>query len=143
MQDARIAEAFEIVNAGAVGGACDTRQSTRERGSAREFKKIPAADCHAMSPRLSASDPIRLNRIGISSLCLSMISSENRFPLFRIMLQAQRISSAFQASFSLLAWKIEALASASASFDDAIALSKSPASAAFFAAAKAEAVTVH
>src|SRR6266404_8667689 len=64
MQDARIAEAFEIVNAGAVGGACDTRQSTRERGSAREFKKIPAADCHAMSPRLSASDPIRLNRIG-------------------------------------------------------------------------------
>jgi len=29
---------------------------------------------------------IRLNRIMISSLCLSMIFSENRFPLFRIML---------------------------------------------------------
>ena len=39
-------------------------------------------------------DPIRLNRIMISSLCLRMISAqtlrvcreENRFPLFRIML---------------------------------------------------------
>jgi hypothetical protein len=31
-------------------------------------------------------DPIRLNRIMISSLSLSMIFSENRFPLFRIML---------------------------------------------------------
>jgi hypothetical protein len=31
-------------------------------------------------------DPIRLNRIMISSLCLSMIFSENRLPLFRIML---------------------------------------------------------
>src|SRR5258708_4401870 len=30
--------------------------------------------------------PIRLDRIMISSFCLSMISSENRFPLFRIML---------------------------------------------------------
>jgi len=31
-------------------------------------------------------DPISLNRIMISSLCLSMIFSENRYPLFRIML---------------------------------------------------------
>src|SRR3981189_550403 len=31
-------------------------------------------------------DPIRLNRIMISSSCWSMIFSENRFPLFRIML---------------------------------------------------------
>jgi len=31
-------------------------------------------------------DPIRLKRIMISSPCLRMISSENRFPLFRIML---------------------------------------------------------
>jgi hypothetical protein len=30
--------------------------------------------------------PIRRNRIMTSSLCLSMIFSENRFPLFRIML---------------------------------------------------------
>jgi hypothetical protein len=32
-------------------------------------------------------DPIKLNRITISSLCLSMIFSENRLPLFRIMLE--------------------------------------------------------
>jgi len=31
-------------------------------------------------------DPIRSNRIMISSICLSMIFSENRYPLFRIML---------------------------------------------------------
>jgi hypothetical protein len=31
-------------------------------------------------------DAITQNRIVISSLCLSMIFSENRFPLFRIML---------------------------------------------------------
>jgi hypothetical protein len=31
-------------------------------------------------------DAIRWNRIMISSLCLSMIFSENRFTLFRIML---------------------------------------------------------
>jgi hypothetical protein len=29
-------------------------------------------------------DPIGLNRIMISSLCLSMTFSENRFPLFRV-----------------------------------------------------------
>jgi hypothetical protein len=29
---------------------------------------------------------LNLNRIMVSSLCLSMIFSENRFPLFRIML---------------------------------------------------------
>src|ERR1700682_662051 len=111
VQDARIAETFEIVNARAVGAARATRQSACERGSAGKLKKIPAPDGHAMSPRL--------------------------------LQRAQRISSAFQASFSLVAWKMDALASASASFDDAIALSKSPASAAFFAAAKAWAVTVH
>jgi len=31
-------------------------------------------------------DPIGLKRIMISSYCLSMIFSENRFPLFRVML---------------------------------------------------------
>ncbi len=35
---------------------------------------------------------IRLNRIMISSVCLSMISSENRYPLFRIMLQQARVN---------------------------------------------------
>src|ERR1700681_965160 len=52
-------------------------------------------------------------------------------------------SSGFQGSFSLAAWKIDALARASASFADDIAWSKSPLSAALFAAAKAAAVTVH
>src|SRR5258708_11324173 len=37
-------------------------------------------------------DPIRLNRIMISSLCSSMIFSENRFPLFRIMLYGPSVS---------------------------------------------------
>ena len=49
----------------------------------------------------------------------------------------------FQSVFSLVAWKIEAFASASASFEDTNAASKSPASADFFAAAKAAAVVVH
>ena len=41
---------------------------------------------HPGMTRPSDHDPIRLNRIMVLSLCLSMISSENRFPLFRIML---------------------------------------------------------
>jgi hypothetical protein len=48
-----------------------------------------AADLKPESDRILAEpdhDPIRLNRIMISSLCLSMIFSENRLPLFRIML---------------------------------------------------------
>src|SRR4030095_487119 len=49
----------------------------------------------------------------------------------------------FQRVFSLVAWKIEALAKASASLADTVALSKSPASAAFFAAASVFAVVVH
>ena len=36
--------------------------------------------------RLDRHDPIGLNRTMISSVCLSMLSSENRLPLFRIML---------------------------------------------------------
>src|SRR6185437_14706 len=48
VQDARIAEAREIVNAGA---ARRPWPSIRERGDARELEKIPAADGHAMSPR--------------------------------------------------------------------------------------------
>jgi hypothetical protein len=38
------------------------------------------------SSRPPDHDPIKLNPIMISFLCLSMIFSENRFPLFRIML---------------------------------------------------------
>src|ERR1700687_141234 len=52
VQDTRIAEAFDIVNACVVGGARETRQRRRERGCAREFEKIPAADGHAVSARL-------------------------------------------------------------------------------------------
>jgi hypothetical protein len=40
---------------------------------------------HGQSKPLN-HDAIRWNRIMISSLCLSMIFSENRLPLFRIML---------------------------------------------------------
>src|SRR6266513_370278 len=52
VQDARIAEVFEIVHAGVVGAAPDARHHARERGCAREFEKLPAADGHAMSPLL-------------------------------------------------------------------------------------------
>ncbi len=48
MQDARIAETFEIVDAGIVGAARDRRQRAGERGRACEFEKIPAADGHAI-----------------------------------------------------------------------------------------------
>src|SRR5580704_18086764 len=48
MQDARIAEAFEIINACGVGAARATRRSARKRNGARESKKIPAADGHAI-----------------------------------------------------------------------------------------------
>ena len=116
MQDARIAEALEVVDAGIVGAARDTRQRAGERGRACEFEKIPAADCHAMFP--------------LGSMVL-------------IMVRFQRISRFFQASLSLVAWKMDALASASASFARANACSKSPFSAAFLASAKAVAVTVH
>src|SRR5580698_2515190 len=50
VQDARIAEAFEVVNAWAVGAARDPRPTACKRGSACEAKKIPAADDHAMFP---------------------------------------------------------------------------------------------
>jgi hypothetical protein len=36
--------------------------------------------------RLLDFDPIGLNRIKVKTFCLSMIFSENRFPLFEIML---------------------------------------------------------
>ncbi len=45
-----------------------------------------ASDAHATTGISLDHDLIRLNRIMISSPCLSMIFSENRFPLFRIML---------------------------------------------------------
>jgi hypothetical protein len=51
-------------------------------------------------------DAIKWNRIMISSLCLSMIFSENRFPLFRIMLWCSgsevRIMTAASSSCGLL-----------------------------------------
>src|ERR1700716_3874427 len=56
VQDSRIAETLEIVDAGVIGAAREARQSTRERRSARESEKIPAADGHAMSPRLHESE---------------------------------------------------------------------------------------
>jgi hypothetical protein len=44
-------------------------------------------------------DPIRLNRIMVSSFYLSMIFSENRFPLFRIMLYREDALRAFARRF--------------------------------------------
>src|SRR3954453_18170052 len=46
VQDARIAEPLELVDAGGIGGTRDAWNGARERGCAREFKKIPAADSH-------------------------------------------------------------------------------------------------
>ena len=52
VQDARIAEALEIVDAGRLGAARETRQGAGKAGGTRNFQKIPAADGHAVSPRL-------------------------------------------------------------------------------------------
>ncbi len=49
-----------------------------------DYRCIEMLHC-ALAGRLD-DDPIRLDRIMISSPCLSMILSENRYPLFRIML---------------------------------------------------------
>src|SRR5882672_10089315 len=51
VQDAGIAEAFEIVDAWRIGAAREPRQARGERGGAREGDKFPAADGHAISPR--------------------------------------------------------------------------------------------
>jgi len=152
-----IAETFEIVNARAVGAARATRNPPAS-ALRRRVEENPGAgwSCDVSAPRIL----IRLDRIDQNPfLCLSMICRQNASRLSRGK-PAPSIGSSprhafpdhtpgsaylecFPGFFSLVAWKIDALASASASFDDAIALSKSPASAAFFAAAKAEAVTVH
>jgi len=47
---------------------------------------VLAVDATAEKIQALDHDAITQNRIVISSLCLSMIFSENRFPLFRIML---------------------------------------------------------
>src|SRR5882672_11003808 len=52
VQDAGSAEAFESVDAWRVGAAREPRQAPGERGGAREGDKFPAADGHAISPRL-------------------------------------------------------------------------------------------
>jgi hypothetical protein len=50
--------------------------------------KEPSAGATDAGDTLHLLDHDPNNRIMIPSLCLSMIFSENRFPLFRIMLQA-------------------------------------------------------
>ena len=47
VQDARIAEALDIVDAGSVGAACEPRQAALKGRGARERQKIAAADGHA------------------------------------------------------------------------------------------------
>src|SRR4051794_24254401 len=46
VQDARVAEALEIVDARTVSAARDARQLAGERGRARKFQEVPAADRH-------------------------------------------------------------------------------------------------
>jgi hypothetical protein len=53
---------------------------TGERARSVQVRTLPALTFSTRD-----HDPIKLNRIMISSLCLSMIFSENRFPFFRIM----------------------------------------------------------
>ena len=53
VQDARVAEALEIVDAGVVGAARDPRQACGKRGGAGERQEVAAADGHAISPRLA------------------------------------------------------------------------------------------
>jgi len=62
VQDARIAEAFEIVNAGVIGGAADSRQSARKHGGTGEFQQIAAADRHVVSPPIGLSEFPYLSR---------------------------------------------------------------------------------
>jgi len=51
VQDTRIAEAFEIVNAGAVGGACDTRSPAESAAAPVSLRKSRRRIVIAMSPR--------------------------------------------------------------------------------------------
>ena len=46
VQDARIAEAFEVVDAGGVGTARRARQAARQRDGGTCLQKIPAAEPH-------------------------------------------------------------------------------------------------
>jgi hypothetical protein len=59
-------------------------QIVSRRQNSRELRGEIAAALLVQFMR--GHDPIRLSRIMILSFCLSMIFSENRFPLFRIML---------------------------------------------------------
>jgi hypothetical protein len=61
---------------------------TQQRGSKfGNLVVIPGIAAGFLRPGALDHDAIKWNRIMISSLCLSMIFSENRFPLFRIMLE--------------------------------------------------------
>jgi len=55
-------------------------------GKRRRASRVGVTEKYRSGRRRLDHDAIKLNRIMISSLCLSMIFSENRFPLFRIML---------------------------------------------------------
>jgi hypothetical protein len=68
------------------GKKCAVRRDVQPPFSAKaRLRKSPCIAQYAAQRRLD-HDAIERNRINISSLCLSMIFSENRFPLFRIML---------------------------------------------------------
>jgi hypothetical protein len=59
VQDARIAEAFEIVEAWALGGARESRDAAGQDGGARTLKKIPPVDFHGDAARLTLYSMIR------------------------------------------------------------------------------------
>src|SRR5215475_12766732 len=49
VQDARIAEFLDVVDARAVGAAREARQAGRKRGNSGRLEKFPAADGHVSS----------------------------------------------------------------------------------------------
>jgi methyl-accepting chemotaxis protein len=67
------------------GSIAEVNRGATGTGSAAEQVHSSARALRGESDHLE-HDAIKLNRIMLSSLCLSMIFSENRFPLFRIML---------------------------------------------------------
>src|SRR6195256_711595 len=68
VQDARIAEALEVVNAGALGAAREPRQSAEERRGARESDKFPASDGHASLSRFRTVQRISISFQSVFSL---------------------------------------------------------------------------
>ncbi len=113
VQDPRVAEPLEVVDA----RGC--RRARASRGRPGEIAAAVPAPFRKSRRRMAISNSPR-------PLTVRTFGKSHGFSTGP---QSQRISIAFQASFSDVAWKIDAFASASASFAAAIARSKSPPSA--------------